>query len=119
MHNRIQILLRVPQDSKVPKDLSVPLKSKNLEDLGRFTLSKEAEELSSCMNHGTINTRFALLEHLLKQVYYTADDKNFNSPSSSRMGGAHSNAMPVPYSGKQFTVVAKDDISHITKPNPT
>ena len=45
--------------------------------------------------------------------------KNFNSPSSSRMGGAHSNAMPVPYSGKQFTVVAKDDISHITKPNPT
>jgi len=31
------------------------------------------------------------------------------------MGGAQSIAMSVPYSGKQFTVVAKDDISHITE----
>jgi len=60
------------------------------------------------MNHETINTRFALPEHLLKQVFTT--DKNFSTQAAEIGWGAHSNAMPVPYSGKQFTVVAKETI---------
>jgi hypothetical protein len=39
LHNRIQILLEFPKiPKKVPKDSFVPLKSKKVEDLGRFTL---------------------------------------------------------------------------------